>query len=459
MVNMRSGLGNNTVGNELPENHPTPREGPMTREEITIMMQTLLAQQREETRLLLEQHVARGAPRIPGNHGRNHDEEDRENGGDRQSESASRRGLTHDQRTHGDEGFDGIGCKYKDFMTCRPSTYSGVAKPVVVMDWISEMEMAFATCGCSERQKTIFAVRQLKSTASRWWNTLVKSMAPGEAMNMPWEAFLVELKKRFCTERDLLQLQNEFLNLKKEKMSIDEYVAAFSEKLEFSLHLIPNELAKVDKFAAGLPSDYSVAVRTATTFQSAVWAAKYVENQLKEKASERAEAGEKRKFGGSFESNKKRKNPSKSGGNKDAKWCEKCKKKHSGRCEARCYTCNQTGHLADKCPSKDKTCYGCGEVGHIKPNCPKKEAVGKEAPKKNGPQKTRIQAYNMTLDDAKEEADVASGTFLVNNISANVLFDSGANFSFISHKFGRNIFSEIIFKKIKFINFIYYFFF
>lgn len=45
----------------------------------------------------------------------------------------------------------------------------------------------------------------------------------------------------------------------------------------------------------------------------------------------------------------------------------------------------------------------------------------------------------MTLNEAKEEIDVASGTFLLNEIHAKILFDSGVYHSFISHEFGRRI--------------------
>nr|KAJ0223223.1 hypothetical protein LSAT_V11C200069470 [Lactuca sativa] len=45
----------------------------------------------------------------------------------------------------------------------------------------------------------------------------------------------------------------------------------------------------------------------------------------------------------------------------------------------------------------------------------------------------------MTLEASKDEADVASGTFLVNELPAQILFDSGANYSFILHEFGRKL--------------------
>ena len=219
-------------------------------------------------------------------------------------------------------------------------------------------------------------------------------------------------------------------------MSIDEYVVAFSEKMEFALHLIPNDMAKIDKFATGLPSDYSVAVRTATTFQSAVWAAKYVENQLKEKASERAIVGEKRRFDGPSGSNKKMRfskfgsNNNKSRGKDGGKWCEKCKKKHFGKCdEVTCFKCGKTGHYASNFSSTKRVCFECGEEGNFKSDCPKNGGAPKKVvqPKPNG------RFHTMTLEEAKEETNVASGTFLVNNLSTNILFDSGANFSYIAH--------------------------
>lgn len=40
------------------------------------------------------------------------------------------------------------GCKYKNFMTFKPSTFSGQEGQIKVMDWNSELELAFITCGC-----------------------------------------------------------------------------------------------------------------------------------------------------------------------------------------------------------------------------------------------------------------------------------------------------------------------
>lgn len=41
----------------------------------------------------------------------------------------------------------------------------------------------------------------------------------------------------------------------------------------------------------------------------------------------------------------------------------------------------------------------------------------------------------MTMEEARDAPDVVSGTFLINNYNAQVLFDSGANKSFVSTTF------------------------
>lgn len=45
----------------------------------------------------------------------------------------------------------------------------------------------------------------------------------------------------------------------------------------------------------------------------------------------------------------------------------------------------------------------------------------------------------MTLEAEKEEANVTTCTFLVNDFPANILFNSRTNYSFVSHKFARGL--------------------
>ncbi|KAL7586601.1 hypothetical protein Lser_V15G39682 [Lactuca serriola] len=141
-------------------------------------------------------------------------------------------------------------------------------------------------------------------------------------------------------------------------------------------YLVPTELSKVNKFARGLPADFGPMVKQEITLKVAIWAAKNVETQIRQKGLERSEVGEKRKFdgpSGSSKKNKFSKSGSRGGGEGKARWCDKCKKKHHGKCggEATSFKCGKPEHNAIECNLTKKVCYGCGEEGHISMDCPK----------------------------------------------------------------------------------------
>ncbi|KAL4568446.1 hypothetical protein LXL04_024059 [Taraxacum kok-saghyz] len=269
-------------------------------------------------RQILEHNATRVVP--PTNHGSNSHEESVENRGGQESESADHHGSPNKPKTS-EENRNGDWCKYKDFQICKPSTFDDISDPVKVMDWIFEMEMAFATCECSEQQKTIFAVRQFKDTASRWWSSLVKTMYKGVVPTLTWQEFLTHLKKRFCSARHILQLENDLQKLKKGSKTVDEYTDTFLKTIEFAIRIVPDELSKIAAYAKGLPSDYDVAINSATTLDSAIWAARTVETMLKRKTLERSKVGEKRKSDGSFGSNKKKKFSKSTSNNKSGQGC------------------------------------------------------------------------------------------------------------------------------------------
>ncbi|XP_071739936.1 uncharacterized protein [Rutidosis leptorrhynchoides] len=103
------------------------------------------------------------------------------------------------------------------------------------------------------------------------------------------------------------------------------------------------------------------------------------------------------------------------------------------------------GHLSKNCripavttytpATKDKpfvpTCYSCGEIGHTKANCPKKEDITKNA----DVGKAKGRAFVMTAEEARDDEDVITGTFLINNCYASILFNTSANRSYVSTEF------------------------
>ncbi|GKA88286.1 putative reverse transcriptase domain-containing protein [Tanacetum coccineum] len=73
------------------------------------------------------------------------------------------------------------------------------------------------------------------------------------------------------------------------------------------------------------------------------------------------------------------------------------------------------------------TCYDCGEQGHTRNRCPKKV-------KQEETEEVRGRAY--AIKDAEPQGlNVVTGTFILNNRYASVLFDSGSDRSFVDTRF------------------------
>ncbi|XP_021992051.1 uncharacterized protein LOC110888857 [Helianthus annuus] len=121
--------------------------------------------------------------------------------------------------------------------------------------------------------------------------------------------------------------------------------------------------------------------------------------------------------------------------------CKTCNKQHSRQCPSDqqakpCDICRRSGHKALDCKDlKNTVCYGCGDKGDIKTNCPKlaKEGTAKPGEAKKG----NAQAFQLTAREAVNDTNVKTGTFLINDNFARVLFDYGADKSFVDHKFSK----------------------
>ncbi|GKA43900.1 putative reverse transcriptase domain-containing protein [Tanacetum coccineum] len=132
--------------------------------------------------------------------------------------------------------------------------------------------------------------------------------------------------------------------------------------------------------------------------------------------------------------------------------CTKCHLHHHGPCTQRWHKCNKVGHFARDCRSTGNTnvantqkgngaapkgngCFECGAPGNFKRYCPKlKNKYGG-----NG----NAKGWVYTVGNAEKrgnapgnpDANVVIGTFLLNNHYASILFDTGADRSFISTAF------------------------
>nr|GFB68049.1 putative reverse transcriptase domain-containing protein [Tanacetum cinerariifolium] len=131
--------------------------------------------------------------------------------------------------------------------------------------------------------------------------------------------------------------------------------------------------------------------------------------------------------------------------------CPKCNFNHDGPCTQRCYKCNKIGHLSRDCRSPTNanvsnnqrgngagqkvTCYECEAQGHFKMYCPKLKNNNNNRGNQVRTGNAHARVYAVGNAGTNPDANTVTGTFLLNNCYAFVLFDTAADRSFVSAAF------------------------
>ncbi|GJZ03390.1 putative reverse transcriptase domain-containing protein [Tanacetum coccineum] len=233
--------------------------------------------------------------------------------------------------------------------------------------------------------------------------------------------------------------------------------------------MVPEEEDRVEKFIGGLPDNIqgNVIAAEPTRLQDAVRIANnLIDKKLKGYAMKNAE--NKRRLDNNYTNNHGQQPPYKrqntrgqnvarayADGNNEKKgyvgslpYCNKCKLHHEGPCTVRCGKCNKAGHATRDCKvtisttltqrgqmvnQRVVTCFECGAPGHFRRDCPKvkNQNRGNNARVPDA----RGKAYVLGGGDANPDSNTVTGTFLLNDHHAYMLFDSGADRSFVSNTF------------------------
>ncbi|GKA31152.1 putative reverse transcriptase domain-containing protein [Tanacetum coccineum] len=179
------------------------------------------------------------------------------------------------------------------------------------------------------------------------------------------------------------------------------------------VRMFPEESDKIEEYVRMILPDMihrSVVASRPKTMQEAI----EIETELMDKKIRHwqnlaAGSGEKKPYGGS------------------KPLCSKCNYHHDGPGAPKCHKCNRVGHLARDYRSP----------GHFKRDCPKlkNNNGGNQGGNGNAPAKV----YAVGRAGTNPDSNVVTGTFLLNNRYASVLFDTGADRSFVSTAFSSQI--------------------
>ncbi|GJY81484.1 putative reverse transcriptase domain-containing protein [Tanacetum coccineum] len=238
----------------------------------------------------------------------------------------------------------------------------------------------------------------------------------------------------YCPRNKIQKMETKLWNLSVKGNDLTAYTRRFKELVLLCTRMVLDEEDKVEIFIGGLPDNIqgNVIVAEPTRLQDEI---RITNNLMDQKLKGYAKSAEtKRRFDNNPMDNRgqqpafKRqnvrgknvaraytaRNNEKKGYVGSLPYCNKCRLHHEGSCTVRCGNCKRVGHMVRDCTTA------------VAPNT-------QRAPVRN--QAATAKAYAIGGGGPNPDSNVVTGTFLLNNCYASMLFDSGTDRSFVSSTF------------------------
>ncbi|GJU15922.1 putative reverse transcriptase domain-containing protein [Tanacetum coccineum] len=262
--------------------------------------------------------------------------------------------------------------------------------------------------------------------ALTWWNGHVRTLGHDAAYAMNWGTFKKKLTDKYCPNGEIKKLEIELWNVKVRGNDVAAYTQRFQELALMCTKFLADETAKINKYIGGLPDNIHGNVMSARpkTLEFAIELANNLMDQKLHTYTERQNEN-KRKADDSSRNHHQQ---------QPYKKQNVARAYTAGPSEKNVYTrtmCTQVWKMQEKV----EACYECGNTGHMRRECQKM----KNRRNGNGNGTAQGRAYALGGRDASLDSNVITGTFLLNNRYAKILFDTGADRSFVSSTFSASI--------------------
>ncbi|GKB23239.1 putative reverse transcriptase domain-containing protein, partial [Tanacetum coccineum] len=280
------------------------------------------------------------------------------------------------------------GCSYKEFMACNPKDYDGKGGAIVYTRWIEKMESVQDMSGCGANQKVKYTANSFNGKALTWWNTQVQTRGRKATVGMTWEDFKGLMRKEFCPNNELQKLESKFWCHAMVGAGHAAYTGRFHELARLVTHLVTPENKRIKRYIYGLAPQICamVAATEPITIQSAILKAGMLTDEAIRNGS----------------------------------WRKNTEKRGNGR------ELSRDGNVRD-----DNKRSRTERVFSIVTNPVRKEYTGGQGHRNNGNQ-ARGGAFMMGAEEARQDPNIMTDRFTLNNHYATTLFDFGADYSFVS---------------------------
>ncbi|GJW18321.1 putative reverse transcriptase domain-containing protein [Tanacetum coccineum] len=311
------------------------------------------------------------------------------------------------------------GCSYKTFMNGKPHSFKGTEGVVGLKRWFEKMEQVFEICKCAEDDKVKFTIN-------------VKAMMTTE----------------YCPATEIQKMEQELWTLTLKGDDIEAYTNRFHELVLMCPELVSTESKKIEKYIRGFPERIKgniTSSKPATLHEAVNMARELVEQSFQGRAARISESN-KRKWEDNQRNtnhnnpnynnnpnNNNNRNRNNNHHHQQNRRQETVRAYAAAPAEGKVYAgnlpkCNRCSlHHHGPCPQK---CTRCQRMGHREKDC--RARLPGAGNQQNGGAYAR--AY-VVVENPQQNPNVVTGTFLLNDHYACILFDSGAEKSFVSSAF------------------------
>ncbi|GKC47292.1 putative reverse transcriptase domain-containing protein [Tanacetum coccineum] len=298
------------------------------------------------------------------------------------------------------------------------------------MEMVMEVEENMAIisedlCLLEKKYQVTYTSCTLLNSALTRWNSHKRTIGNEAAYAMSWAELMKLMTEVYYPRNEIQKMETELWNLTVKGNDLTVYTQRFQELSLLCTRMVPNEEDRVERLIGGLPDN----------IQGNGYTARSTESKRRMESNPRDNRRQQPPF--------KRQNISGQNvirayttGINERRWyngphplCNKCKYHH------RAPVGNQQGVVY----------YECGRPGHFKKDCPKlrnqnrrnqtRNRVGNKTVNQTGGNEAIAKAYAIGGGGTNPDSNIVTGTFLLNNCYASMLFDSGADRSFMSSKF------------------------
>nr|GEY69776.1 hypothetical protein [Tanacetum cinerariifolium] len=138
-------------------------------------------------------------------------------------------------------------------MNGKPHPFNGTEGVVGLRRWIKKVKQVFEICKCAEEDKVMFATSTFKGRALTWWNGNVHTLGLVNANRIPWTEFKSMMTIEYCLATKIQRIEEKLWTLTLKGDDIEAYNNRFHELALMCPDLVPNEKKKIERCMKGFP--------------------------------------------------------------------------------------------------------------------------------------------------------------------------------------------------------------